>query len=91
MTYCNEHNNWVYNSKVINQRPCPNCKSTKYRETISYEYCPDCGLECDYWGKGANSVYRGLIEKQWEKEEQRRKKENQSYLDKIQPPKEWKN
>lgn len=36
---------------------CWNCQSKNFRETVDKEYCPDCGIECDYWGKGANEKY----------------------------------
>lgn len=47
---------------VINQgQKCPNCGSSQYVETIRREHCPDCGLECDYHGKGANKVYEDMM------------------------------
>ena len=49
MSYYNERNGWVDNGKKLNNRKCPNCKSSNFRETLSREYCPDCKLECDYW------------------------------------------
>lgn len=41
---------------------CPNCRSLRYRQTTSTESCPDCGLECDYWGAGANEVYQAMLD-----------------------------
>jgi hypothetical protein len=36
----------------------PDCKNpTQYKQTVSTECCTSCGLECDYWGAGANNVY----------------------------------
>ena len=63
MTYYNERNGWVDTGKRLNNRKCPNCKSTKFKETLSREYCPDCGLECDYWGSGANDVYNAYSQR----------------------------
>jgi hypothetical protein len=45
----------------IQGKTCPNCGSTRYRETLSTEDCIDCGLHCDYWGGGANSVYEEML------------------------------
>ena len=54
------------------QTQCPNCYSSKFIETVSLEYCPDCGLECDYHGgKGANSVYQNMMDRKWAAEEAR--------------------
>lgn len=41
---------------------CPNCGSSSYRETITREVCPSCGLECDYCGDGPNDVYRDYMD-----------------------------
>jgi len=41
---------------------CPNCNSERFVETIAREFCPDCGLQCDYHGDGANEVYRRMME-----------------------------
>lgn len=65
MTYYNERNGHVDNGKKLNNNRCPNCSSGKYTETISREYCPDCGLECDYWGSGANEVYEQWLERKY--------------------------
>lgn len=37
---------------------CPNCQSRNFRSSVSIEWCPDCGIQCDYWGEGANEAYR---------------------------------
>lgn len=42
---------------------CPNCKSNKFIETVSLEYCPDCGIRCDYHGSGTNEAYNEFIER----------------------------
>lgn len=55
-----QRNGWTDTGKALRGTegtPCPNCGSSQYRETVSREYCPACGLECDYWGGGANAVY----------------------------------
>lgn len=54
------------------QKRCPKCNSTNYVETVSREKCSACGLECDYWGAGANDVYRDHLEARWEREERER-------------------
>lgn len=61
MIYYNERNGWVDTGKKITDRKCPNCNSSNFVESISREYCPDCKLECDYWGAGANEVYENMI------------------------------
>ena len=38
-------------------KECWYCKSKNYIETSKYEYCPDCGIRCDYPG-GPNEKYR---------------------------------
>lgn len=48
---------------MIPPRNCPNCNSRRFQETVSREYCPDCGLECDYHGKGANQVYEDMMDR----------------------------
>lgn len=72
MTYYNERNGWVDNGKKLNNRKCPKCKSSKFKETLSREYCPDCGLECDYWGGGANEVYENMMKRDHAKQEEER-------------------
>lgn len=42
---------------------CPNCGSENYFQTISTENCSDCGLQCDYWGGGANDVYKEMMDR----------------------------
>lgn len=56
-------NGWADSGKAIGDQVCFNCGSKAYQQTISSEYCPDCGLSCDYWGDGANSVYEEAMEK----------------------------
>lgn len=72
MTYYNERNGWVDTGKKLNNRKCPKCKSARFKETLSREYCPDCGLECDYWGGGANAVYEQMMKEKWAREEAER-------------------
>lgn len=40
------------------QRRCPNCNSSRYVTRVSKEYCPDCKIECDYWGGGINEKWQ---------------------------------
>ena len=62
MTYPRERNGWTDEGRRIGPKePCPNCGSAKYYQTVSREHCPDCGLECDYWGGGANKVYEDMM------------------------------
>ncbi len=49
---------------MIFKTVCPNCRSRNFMETVSIEKCYDCGLECDYHGSGANSVYKNMMEEQ---------------------------
>ena len=59
-------------------KACPNCRSTtSYTETVSREQCTACGLECDYWGGGANSVYQSMMDRNARAEEAR----HQAWLD----------
>lgn len=75
MTYYNERNGWVDTGKKLNNRKCPNCKSSKFKETLSREYCPDCGLECNYWGGGSNQVYDNMTLSHWAERERKQKEE----------------
>ena len=60
-----ERNGWVDDHSPIQasnrQNKCPNCGSSNYRETVSREECASCGLVCDYWGGGTNSVYEAYL------------------------------
>lgn len=47
---------------------CPNCKSENFVEKITIEYCPDCGIECDYHNGGMNEAYKSFMEEKYEKE-----------------------
>lgn len=77
MSYYNERNGWVDNGKPLNPKNtrCPNCKGNNYIETVSREYCPDCGMECDYWGRGSNEVYNEMCRRKWAEEERRREED----------------
>ena len=67
MSYYNERNGWTDNGKPLNPKntKCPNCKGNNYVETLSLEYCPDCKMECNYWGGGSNAVYDAMCERKW--------------------------
>jgi len=75
MAYHNERNGWVDNGKKLNNEPCPNCGSKNFAETVSREYCPDCKMECDYWGDGSNEVYDAYCERKWSEDERRREED----------------
>lgn len=65
MSYQNGH---VDDGTKVHNKPCPNCGSSKFIETVSREYCPSCGLECDYWGSGANKVYDAMMQDMYSKQ-----------------------
>ena len=44
-------------------KTCHNCGSPMYFQTVSIEYCPSCGMFCDYWGLGANDVYNAMSDR----------------------------
>lgn len=68
MSFPRSKNGWVDDGRpVLNgpgKRLCPNCNSPRFRETISTEKCDACGLECDYWGNGANEIYLATMGRQ---------------------------
>jgi hypothetical protein len=33
------------------------CGSNRFQETLSREFCPDCGIECRYHSTGSNEAY----------------------------------
>lgn len=51
------------------QTVCWNCKSPRFIETMTREFCPDCGIECLYHGAGANDKYRSAMEVKYQREE----------------------
>lgn len=57
----NGHNDSGKN--ITPDEKCPNCGSSEYKQTVSTESCSDCGLYFDYWGGGANDVYKRMMEK----------------------------
>lgn len=75
MSYYNERNGWVDNGKKLHNDPCPNCGSSNFQETVSREYCPDCGMECNYWGGGSNEVYDTMCKRKWAEEDRRREED----------------
>ena len=44
------YNGYLDTGIKLNTRCCPNCNSSNFRETLSLEECPDCGLRCDWSG-----------------------------------------
>lgn len=47
-----------YEDAFVGNSKCWNCGSPKYHQTTSREHCPACGIECNYWGGGANEKYK---------------------------------
>lgn len=83
MTYPRSRNGWTDNGQQLKNggTKCPNCGSREFRETLSREYCPKCGLECDYWGSGSNKVYDDMMAAKWAAEEREREERFQRELD----------
>lgn len=54
---------------------CWNCGSQNYWQSARFEKCPDCGIECDYHGSGANEAYDAALERKWAKEREEEWKE----------------
>lgn len=72
----NSRNGWYDNGVQLKcgQKKCPNCGSFDYVESLSREKCNKCGLECDYWGAGANGIYRQMMYNQERRAEEARYK-----------------
>lgn len=66
MSVSRRHNGHTDDGTPVGTNRCPNCESTRFVETVSMEHCPDCGLRCDYWGGGANDVYKAMLDRQAE-------------------------
>jgi hypothetical protein len=65
MPVIRSQNGWLDNGEQLKSTwgpRCPNCGSPKYVQTLSREYCESCGLECNYWGKGPNDVYKAMLD-----------------------------
>ena len=75
------NNGHVDTGAQMNARKCPNCGSSKYRETLSREECTACGLKCDYWGDGANEVYERMMERNWAEDEAEKERADQKWRD----------
>jgi len=72
-----ERNGHVDDGSILKSsigKRCPNCGSASYLETLSRESCSSCGLECDYWGGGANEVYESMMARNYALEEEERKR-----------------
>ena len=72
-TFPQTQNGWVDHGTQIKStvgQKCPNCGSPRYMQTISTENCPDCGLQCNYWGGGANDVYQNMINARDERQQE---------------------
>lgn len=81
MTYPRYRNGHTDDGSLIKasnrQDLCPNCGSSRYRETVSMERCEACGLQMDYWGGGGNAVYEAYKSRRYarlEAEEQERQR-----------------
>lgn len=81
MTYPRYRNGHMDDGSLIKahnrEDRCPNCGSTRYRETVSLESCDACGLRMDYWGGGGNQVYQAYQAQRYarlEAEEQARQR-----------------
>lgn len=66
---------------TIKKRPCWACGSHRYVETVSREHCPACGIECDYWGGGANKAYDDASARRHAHEEREREAEFRRQLE----------
>lgn len=75
------NNGHVDDGRAMNTRKCPNCGSSKYRETLSREECTACGLKCDYWGSGANEVYDQMMDRKWAADEREQELADQKWAD----------
>lgn len=69
-----ERNGWVDSGKPIGSKKCWSCGSNNYIETLSREHCPDCGIECDYWGGGTNAAYDNALNAKHRHEDEAREK-----------------
>ena len=69
MTYPRTQNGWIDSGQPLRggRKRCPNCHSENFKESLSREICYNCGLECDYWGAGANEIYRNTANRHHEK------------------------
>jgi predicted amidophosphoribosyltransferase len=66
---------------IAPKRRCPNCNSDRFKETLSREHCPACGLECDYWAaKSSNAVYEEMIASRDRADDERREREDREYF-----------
>lgn len=70
---------------TIKQRPCWNCGSNRYVETVSREHCPACGIECNYHGGGANKAYDDASNRKHASEERAREEENRRWWQENHP------
>lgn len=51
---------------------CWACESKNFIETVSREYCPDCGIECLYHGTGANEKYLKAMDRMHQIQKEKR-------------------
>ena len=61
------------------QRKCPNCGSSSYVTRISMEYCPSCGIKCDYWGGGVNEAWQKYEARERERQQREREEEDRKW------------
>ena len=69
--------NGVIDNGGAKKEQCPNCRRSNYTSNPSIEECPDCGLVCDYWGSGANEIYRSMMQRDWQQEEYENEQQRQ--------------
>lgn len=67
-TFPRTHRGQTDTGRIVETSPgtCPNCRSKKYFETASLEYCPSCTLKVDYWAEGGkihNGIYLAMEER----------------------------
>jgi uncharacterized Zn finger protein (UPF0148 family) len=82
--YPRTRNGWTDTGRSLPEtaeQKCPNCGSSRYYQTVSTEYCPDCGLFCDYWGDGTNEVYREMKRRRELQEESDREESWRAHIE----------
>lgn len=79
-------------NEVAKGQKCPNCGSSKYRQTISTESCSSCGLGFNYWHSeanpsGGNAVYEAYTKRvererddaEWRREQEWQREQEREY------------
>jgi len=68
-------------NKRVGSQKCWSCGSLRYVQTIIREYCPDCKIECNYHGGGANDRYDMAMAARHEEDERRQREAEQDDFD----------